>query len=44
MASHFDNYRLGVRDDETATQMLNRGACSFGVTPDCYLVRKSIYG
>jgi hypothetical protein len=39
-----DDYWLGVRDDETATEMLDCGACKFGVTPYCYFVRESLYG
>ena len=40
----FDNYWLGVRDHETATEMLNCRACKFGVTPDRYFVHESLYG
>jgi hypothetical protein len=39
-----DDYWLGVRDDETAAEMLNCGARKFGVTPDCCFIRESLYG
>jgi len=40
----FDNYWLGVRDDETATETRNCGARKFGVTPNRCFVHKSLYG